>query len=73
MKLKDFIENLNKFVKDDPKCLEFDVITSEDDEGNGYSLVYYTPSKGMFDGEDFQTEREDYEIEEDDFNALCIN
>ena len=43
MKLKEFLENLNKLVKDHPKYLELDVITSKDAEGNGFEEVYYEP------------------------------
>lgn len=35
MKLKEFIFNLNEMVKANPKLLELEVITSDDDEGNG--------------------------------------
>ena len=49
MKLKEFIENLNEFVKENPETLDMEVVTSIDDEGNGYSFVHYTPSKGVYE------------------------
>jgi len=55
------------------------VITSIDDEGNGYNEVHYSPSKGVFndDGEylDESDEEayEDYGYDKSDINAVCIN
>ena len=40
MKLKEFIEGLQKFAKENPDTLEMDVVTSKDDEGNGYNEAY---------------------------------
>jgi len=54
MKLKEFLDNLNKLVKDHPEYLELDVITSKDAEGNGFEEVYYEPSVGVFDDEYIQ-------------------
>jgi hypothetical protein len=73
MKLKEYIKNLIDFAETNSKHLELDVVTSKDDEGNGYNLVYYKPSKGIFDDGDFQTENKEYRIEEDDYNAVCVN
>lgn len=75
MKLKTFIENLNTFVKENPDALELDVITAKDAEGNGFEGVHYTPSKGIFEDGDFiaHGQYEDYEKEESDTNAVCIN
>lgn len=67
MKLKQFIENLNKLLQERPETAEFDVVTSKDDEGNGYNLVYYDPSVGHYDFE----EKEFYE--EKELNAVCVN
>ena len=41
MKLKEFVDNLNNLMRERPETAEFDVVTSIDDEGNGYNLVYY--------------------------------
>ena len=67
MKLKEFADNINKLLKDRPETAEFDVVSSKDDEGNGYNLVYYEPSVGNYDTEDreFQSEIKP--------NAVCIN
>jgi len=66
MKLKEFISNLNNLVKTNPEALDYDVVTSKDDEGNGFNLVYYAPQIGHFDEDrDFQ------EVQE--ANAVCVN
>jgi len=67
MKLQEYVDNLNKLLIDRPEVSGFDVVTSRDDEGNGYNLVHYTPSVGTYDEEDreFTTEKE--------LNAVCVN
>lgn len=75
MTLKVFIENLNKFVKENPETLDMQVITSKDDEGNSYNLVFYSPSKGIYENSDFISfgQYEDYEREVSETNAVCLN
>jgi hypothetical protein len=75
MKLKEFIENLNEFVKENPETLDMEVVTSIDDEGNGYSFVHYTPSKGVYeDGEiTFSEQYEEDGIDDSETNVVCIN
>lgn len=51
------------------------VITSKDDEGNGFNLVHYEPTKGIFEDREF-TSSENYEEEEredSETNAVCVN
>lgn len=38
---KDYLENLNKFAKEFPEALKYQVIYSHDDEGNEYQRVIY--------------------------------
>jgi hypothetical protein len=73
--LKEFIENLNEFVKENPETLEMQVITSKDDEGNGYNLVYYKPSKGIYEDREFIPSEayEDYNRNDTETNAICVN
>lgn len=75
MTLKEFIENLNKFVKENPETLEMQVVTSKDDEGNGFNLVQCEPSKGIFEDREFisSEQYEDYEREDSETNAVCVN
>lgn len=66
MKFKEYIRNLNKLLAERPEVADFDVVTSKDDEGNGYSLVHYEPSVGNLDEDgDFTPETE--------LNAVCVN
>lgn len=69
MKLKQFLGNLNNLAKESPEVLEFQVVTSKDDEGNGFNAVQYKPSLGMFDGHDFDSGKE-ANIKP---NAICVN
>lgn len=76
MKLKEFIENLNEFVKNNPECLEMNVCSSADDEGNRFNEIYYAPSKGNLNDRDFinAEQFEEYDdLTESDINAVCIN
>jgi len=75
MTLKDYIENLYKFAKENPECLEMEVITSKDVEGNGFNKVYFTPTKGVFDNGDFISEEgyDDYGYKNNDTNIVCVN
>lgn len=80
MKLKEFLENIQRMVKEDPSLLELDVITSKDAEGNGYEEVYYSPSTGVYDSEEWEfvpSDSEDFEEEwgytKEDINTICIN
>ena len=67
MKFKQYVENLNKLLAERPETAEFDVVTSKDDEGNGYNLVNYEPSVGNYDENDREFE------EEKELNAVCVN
>ena len=67
MKFKKYVENLNKLLAERPETAEFDVVTSKDDEGNGYNLVSYEPSVGSYDEEDREFK------EESKLNAVCVN
>ena len=75
MKFKEFLNKLNKYAQENPERLELDVITSIDDEGNGFNLVEYAPSEGVFeDGEWIGSgELKDYNRNKDDINAICVN
>ncbi len=67
MKLKEFVENLNKLLKDRPETAQFNVVTSADDEGNGFNLVHFEPSVGNYNEDDNEFK------EELELNAVCIN
>ena len=65
MKLKEYVENLTKLLNDRPETAEFDVLTSIDDEGNGFNLVDCLPSVGTYTDGEFQDENKP--------NAICVN
>ncbi len=74
MKLKEYIEKINKLAEMRPETLEYDVITAKDDEGNGFNIVHNTLTIGHFDGErdgDFIYDEGDGYEEPD--NAVCLN
>jgi len=75
MKFKEYLDNLKKYAKENPDSLNYDVITSVDDEGNGYNLVHYSPSKGIFEDREFISEDglEDYNRDKVDLNSICVN
>ena len=52
MKLKEWYKDLQDMIKERPEILEWDLITSKDDEGNGYNYVHYGPATCLFDEED---------------------
>ena len=66
MKLREYIEQLQKFAEMNPETLDMDVIYARDDEGNGFQEVHYAPSKGFYEDMEFQEGDEDV-------NAVCIN
>ena len=66
MKFSEFAKNINALLESRPEVGEFDVVTSIDDEGNGFRLVHYEPSVGNYDEDgDFN--------EEVKANAICLN
>lgn len=75
MTLKEYIEQLQKFAETNPETLDMDVIYSRDDEGNGFQQIHYSPSKGLYEDSEFISveQLEDYNREENDVNAVCVN
>jgi hypothetical protein len=75
MKLKDFLDELNALVSDNPKVLEFDVIYSVDDEGNSFHPITYSPTIGIYKNLEFYTtcESKEFNLSTSDQNAICIN
>lgn len=73
--LKDYVEKLNDFIKENPETLELMVVYGVDDEGNDYKPIVYTPSKGKFDKNEFIpfVNFEDYDLNKEDVNSVCIN
>ena len=66
-KLKQHLDELNKIVATHPEALELEVITSKDDEGNGYNYVHYSPSIGLYEDGEFESEFYG------NGNSVCLN
>ena len=67
MNLKEYATSLNKLLEDHPEAAEFQVVTSIDDEGNGFNKVFYEPQLGGYN-------EEDREFDENlVHNAVCLN
>ena len=79
MKLKEYMKNLSQLIAERPEVLEFEVVTSIDDEGNGYNVVYFGSSIGVYDDHEFYSEEnieeepDEYNYTKDDCNAVCVN
>lgn len=75
MTLQQYIEGLQKFVKENPETKDLIVINAADDEGNGFNEVHYSPDKGCFQhGDEFMAiGSEDWDHEYHTVNAVCIN
>jgi hypothetical protein len=68
IKFKDYVDQLIKFLSENPETADYQVIYSRDDEGNSYDQVYYGPSKGTFD-----ENSGDFKENKDSDNSVCIN
>lgn len=80
MKLKDFLENINQMIQENPDLLEFEVVYAKDDEGNEFDNITYEPSLGYFDVADWNfIHKDNFEEMQDDgwddleVNSICIN
>jgi len=67
MTLNEYIKNLQEIQEQGHGDKQ--VIYAKDAEGNGFAPVYYKPTLGVFDGEDFM----DDESFEDIPNSVCVN
>lgn len=63
MKLNQFIKELQVLKKIHGNI---DLVYSKDDEGNGFSEVFYSPTAGNFNDGEFNEKSED-------INVICIN
>lgn len=84
MTLKDYVVQLAKFIEENPESADYTVITAIDDEGNGFNPVYFGPSVGHFNDEEFysvesiaelqeESVSDGYEPEDYPLNAVCVN
>ena len=76
MKLKEFTENLNKILNENPEYADLEVITATDDEGNGYNGVYYSPIVGDWTEDDefiARRNKEDFDAHGYEIKVICVN
>lgn len=75
MNLKEYIEGLREFAKENPETLDMEVISSIDDEDNGFNPIIFSPSKGIHEDRDFIPfdQYDDWNRNENDTNAVCVN
>lgn len=76
MNLKQYIEQLQGIVKENPEHENLSVIFAKDDEGNGFGFIGYAPSLGNINDDMDFTQVENFsDIDEDDriINSICIN
>lgn len=78
MKFSEYIESLQRVLKENPESSDYEVITSIDDEGNGYNQVHYTPSIGFFGENRDWVSRDNYKEEPEEYseyreNSICVN
>ncbi len=71
MTFKEYLNNLKKLAKDNPDLLKLDVCYSQDDEGNYFHSVVFTPSVGNKDDYEFETLKDPKQWV--NANAICIN
>ena len=75
MTLKEYIAGLQQFVRQNPKAVDLRVITSIDDEGNGFNSVVFSPTIGIYDKGTLITCDEYAELDRDpnEENVVCVN
>ena len=60
--LKQFADGINAYLKKHPDRAHLPVVTARDDEGNGYNLVYYSPTYGK-----------EWEVYADEIEGVCVS
>ena len=69
MKLREYLVLLVTLADEKQEALDYEVITSSDDEGNDYNPVVYEPSVGCYD-----KANKEYDTQgEHDNNSICLN
>ena len=67
MNFKEFVDGVNKLLEAQPESADLTVVTSIDDEGNGFNPVFYGPQVDGYN-------ENDREFDENlPANAVCIN
>lgn len=69
MKLKEFMQNIQKIIDEHPEALDYIVISAEFDENIGFLPVEFLPTIGRHNN----YTHFDLECKSSEFNAICIN
>jgi len=83
MNFKEYVESCKYILKTFPETAGYLVVSSEDDEGNGFGEVFFNPTIGEYKDGEFRSLGDD-EIDDSDFpdtfrgsefkaNSVCIN
>ena len=67
MNFKQYVDGLNRKLEKHPESAEYQVVTSIDDDGNGFNVVNYAPSFGNYDKDNKEFDGGG------DINAVCVN
>lgn len=80
MKFKEYVDELNEYLENNPEIGDYEVVYAKDSEGNDFDKVYYGPSKGVYLDNEFvadcgESEETIKEWMEDlgSEEAVCIN
>lgn len=73
MKLRVWLERLNKEIIENPEILDYAVVYSSDDEGNNFDFVQYYPTVGEFKEEERGRGYYTFNSDTANKNAICIN
>ena len=69
MIFKDYLAKLLEVAELHPEALGWEMIYSQDDEGNNFQLVHYSPSAGYFKDSEFLSVFETKKSP----NSVCVN
>jgi hypothetical protein len=75
MKLKHYMQKLQKLIIDNPQCEDMDIVFSVDHEGSEYDVVLTEPVMGVYTHSKFKSISlmSSTDRLESDINAVCIN
>ena len=74
MTFRNYVNTLITMLKNNPEIEHYEVIYSQDDEGNGYQKVNFSPTVMLSDNlQDYHIEIESSINKPEEGNVICIN
>jgi hypothetical protein len=76
MKFSEYVKSLTDLLEENPDLSDMEVYCADDEEGNGFSPVVYTPTQGHYDRGAYcslENMLADDHNTVDVINAVCIN